>query len=61
MIGWTLAALMIGGFLFGIVALGKYVTDSWAKSALMVGVAVVVVVFFMAAVYGAQALIEAGI
>lgn len=61
MIGWTLAALMIGGFLFGLVALGRYATDSWAKSALMVGVIVVAVIFLVAAIYGAQALIKAGI
>lgn len=52
---------MIGGFLFGLVALGRYATDSWAKSALMVGVIVVAVIFLVAAIYGAQALIKAGI
>lgn len=61
MIGWTIVAVITLAFLLGLIWLGKEVTDSWGKSAAAVGVIVTITVALVAAIYGADALIKAGI
>ena len=61
MIGWTIVVVITLALLFGLTWLGKEVTDSWAKSAVAVGAIATATVILMAAIYGADALIKAGI